>query len=225
MPPPRAAHERPAGAVRPDAPFSGFVFKIQANMDKAHRDRVAFVRICSGRFERGMKVLHVRTGKRDPPRQPHAVPRAGAHHRRGGLRGRRHRRLRPRHLRDRRHPDRGAEVHLRGDPELLRPSTSPASSMIDPMRRKQLKKGLEQLAQEGTIQLYRPHAGREGRAILGAVGRLQLEVVKLPDGERVRRRGAPRDDAVRVRPLGDAQGRARRGPPRPTTARAWASRR
>jgi peptide chain release factor 3 len=50
--------------------------------------------------------------------------------------------------------------------------------MMDPLRRKQLKKGLEQLAQEGTIQLYRPPAGREGDAILGAVGRLQLEVVK-----------------------------------------------
>jgi peptide chain release factor 3 len=51
-------------------------------------------------------------------------------------------------------------------------------AMIDPLRRKQLKKGLEQLAQEGTIQVYRPTAGREGDAILGAVGRLQLEVVK-----------------------------------------------
>ena len=98
--------------------FSGFVFKIQANMDRAHRDRVAFLRICSGRFERGMKV-HARPHRpRDPPREPDAVPRPGAHHRRGGVRRRRHRRLRPGHLRDRRHAHRRGGPHLRGDPEL-----------------------------------------------------------------------------------------------------------
>ena len=65
------ARDSSIGLVSPeDEAFSGFVFKIQANMDKAHRDRVAFVRICSGRFERGMKVLHVRTDKTIRPRQP-----------------------------------------------------------------------------------------------------------------------------------------------------------
>ena len=66
--------------------------------------------------------------------------------------------------------------------------------MIDPLRRKQLKKGLEQLAQEGTIQLYRPPEGREGDAILGAVGRLQLEVVKY-------RLKAEYDADVRLEPM------------------------
>jgi peptide chain release factor 3 len=66
--------------------------------------------------------------------------------------------------------------------------------MVDPMRRKQLKKGLEQLAQEGTIQLYRPHHAREGEAVLGAVGRLQLEVVKY-------RLKAEYDADVRLEPL------------------------
>src|SRR5207247_2625558 len=74
--------------------------------------------------------------------------------------------------------------------------------MTDPMRRKQLKKGLEQLAQEGTIQLYRPPEGREGDAILGAVGRLQLEVVK-------HRLGSEYDVDVRLEPMAGACARTR----------------
>jgi peptide chain release factor 3 len=62
--PPPAARAALDGAARPvDAPFSGFVFKVQANMDPAHRDRVAFVRVCSGRFERGMVLTHAATGR------------------------------------------------------------------------------------------------------------------------------------------------------------------
>ena len=62
-PPPRAKTDT-SGEERPlDAPFSGFVFKVQANMDKAHRDRTAFFRVCSGKFERGMVVTHEATGK------------------------------------------------------------------------------------------------------------------------------------------------------------------
>src|SRR5260221_9627979 len=60
-PPPRASSKGPIAPNDPE--FSAFVFKIQANMDRAHRDRVAFLRVCSGHFERGMKVKHVRTGK------------------------------------------------------------------------------------------------------------------------------------------------------------------
>src|SRR6185312_15554501 len=64
MMPPPVARETSAGAIDPaTSGFGGFIFKIQANMDRAHRDRVAFLRICSGRFERGMKVKHVRSGK------------------------------------------------------------------------------------------------------------------------------------------------------------------
>ena len=62
--PPPLPRQTANGAVDPEAPFfSGFVFKIQANMDPRHRDRIAFVRVCSGRFVRGMDVVHVRTGK------------------------------------------------------------------------------------------------------------------------------------------------------------------
>ena len=59
----RRAGRRQGRAARPDTPFSGLVFKVQANMDPAHRDRMAFVRVCSGRFERGMVLTHAATGR------------------------------------------------------------------------------------------------------------------------------------------------------------------
>jgi peptide chain release factor 3 len=146
-------------------------------MDKAHRDRVAFLRICSGRFERGMKVHHVRTGKDIRLSNPTTFVAA-----------------------ERTIVEDAYAADVIGiyDPGIFEigdtltvhedftyeeiPSFAPEHFsrvvMVDPMRRKQLKKGLEQLSQEGTIQLYRPTKGREGDTILGAVGQLQLEVVK-----------------------------------------------
>jgi peptide chain release factor 3 len=166
-----------AGDVDPvEDPFSGFILKIQANMDKAHRDRVAFMRICSGKFERGMKVFHVRSGKQIRLANPTTFL-----------------------AQERTIVDTAFAGDVIGvyDPGIFEigdtlttgksfsfeeiPSFAPEHFarvvMTDPLRRKQLKKGLEQLAQEGTIQLYRPIQGREGDTILGAVGRLQLEVV------------------------------------------------
>lgn len=174
-PPPRAAN---IGAVAPDdEQFSAFVFKIQANMDKQHRDRIAFLRVCSGKFERGMKVHHVRTDKPIRLANPTTFL-----------------------AQERTIVEEGYAGDVMGvyDPGIFEigdtitsgkkiayeeiPSFAPEHFarvvMADPLRRKQLRKGLEQLAQEGTIQLYRPPEGREGDAILGAVGRLQLEVVK-----------------------------------------------
>ena len=177
MPPPpsRMSNQGPIEPTNPE--FSSFVFKIQANMDKAHRDRVAFLRICSGRFERGMKVRHVRTGKDLRLANPTTfmaqertiveegfagdvigVYDPGLFEIGDSLTG-------------------GADIRFEEIPSFA-PEHFARVLMADPMRRKQLKKGLEQLAQEGTIQLYRPPAGREGDAVLGAVGRLQLEVVK-----------------------------------------------
>jgi peptide chain release factor 3 len=175
-PPARASS---IGPIEPNrAEFSGFVFKIQANMDRAHRDRIAFLRVCSGRFERGMKVRQVRTGKEIRLANPTTFL-----------------------AQERTIVDEGYAGDILGlyDPGIYEigdtltggkdfsfeeiPSFAPEHFarvvMADPMRRKQLKKGLEQLAQEGTIQLYRPPEGREGDAVLGAVGRLQLEVVKF----------------------------------------------
>lgn len=181
------------GLIEPDAEFSGFVFKIQANMDKAHRDRVAFVRICSGRFERGMKVKHVRTEKPVRLANPTTflaqertiVDEAFA----GDVIG----------IYDPGVFEIGDTLTAERSVEFEAiPSFTPEHFarcvMIDPMRRKQLKKGLEQLAQEGTIQLYRPPVGREGDMILGAVGRLQLEVV-------THRMKSEYDVALRLEPM------------------------
>ena len=106
-----------------DGRFSAFVFKIQANMNKAHRDRIAFMRICSGRFERDREYYHVQGAKAlrlaSPPRAAAAAYGAGARHHRRGLRGRHHRRLRPGHLLHRGHDLReGDECPLRGHPHL-----------------------------------------------------------------------------------------------------------
>ncbi len=177
MPPPRA---RPsdAGPIEPASEeFSGFVFKIQANMDKAHRDRVAFVRICSGKMVRGMKVTHVRSGKEVRLASPTQFL------------------ARERSIVDESYAGDVVGIH---DPGLFEigdtltqgsrfafeaiPSFAPEHfrrlALVDPMRRKQFATGIEQLAQEGTVQLYRPPAGRAGDLVLGALGQLQFEVVK-----------------------------------------------
>ncbi len=174
MPPP-APRASSKGPVATDEPFSAFVFKIQANMDRNHRDRVAFIRICSGKLERGSKVFHVRGGRTVRLANPTTFM-----------------------AQERTIVEEGFAGDVLGvyDPGIFEigdtlttgptftfeeiPSFAPEHfvrvAMLDPMRRKQLKKGLEQLAQEGTIQLYTPERG--GDSILGAVGRLQLEVVK-----------------------------------------------
>jgi peptide chain release factor 3 len=177
MPAPAPRNASSGRVEATDARFSGFVFKIQSNMDRAHRDRVAFVRICSGRFERGMKVKHVRTGRElrlANPTQFIAQERSVVDEAFAG------------------------DVLGVYDPGVFEigdtitdgatftfeeiPSFAPEHFarlvMADPMRRKQLAKGIEQLGQEGTIQLYRPPDARAGDIVLGAVGQLQLEVVK-----------------------------------------------
>lgn len=174
-PPPRATSDGPLPAQ--DKHFSGFVFKIQSNMDRAHRDRVAFMRVCSGRFERGMKCRHVRTKREIRLANPtqfvaqerNVVDEAFA----GDVLG----------IYD-------PGIFEIGDtvtdgPEFTFeeiPSFAPEHFsrlvLADPLRRKQLQKGIEQLAQEGTIQLYRPPDARANDIVLGAVGPMQLEVVK-----------------------------------------------
>jgi len=177
MPPPRA-RASDAGPIEPSREeFSGFVFKIQANMDKAHRDRVAFVRICSGKMIRGMKVTHVRTGKEVRLASPTQFL------------------ARERSVVDESYAGDVVGIHDPGNFEIGDtltggsrfafegiPSFAPEHfrrlALVDPMRRKQFATGIEQLAQEGTVQLYRPPVGRAGDLVLGALGQLQFEVVK-----------------------------------------------
>ncbi|WP_099159947.1 peptide chain release factor 3 [Virgibacillus ndiopensis] len=171
-PTPRKSEE---GIVQPDNPdFSGFIFKIQANMNPAHRDRVAFLRICSGKFERGMNVKLARTNKmiklaqtqqfvassRDTIEEAYAGDIIGIYD-----------------------PNiyRIGDTLLEGKkqfeynelpqfpPELFKKVTAK-----NVMKAKQFRKGIEQLVQEGAIQLYKDH--RSETNILGAVGELQYEV-------------------------------------------------
>jgi peptide chain release factor 3 len=177
MQPGPAARETDSGVIEATSDeFSAFVFKIQANMNKAHRDRVAFVRICSGYYTRGMKVLHVRTNRElrlANPTNFMAQERSLVEEAFAGdvigifdpglfeigdtLTG-------------------GARFIYEGIPSFA-PEHFVRLLASDPLRRKQLQSGLEQLAQEGTIQLYRPPHGGLGDVILGAVGPLQIEVV------------------------------------------------
>jgi len=172
-PGPRKALQRD---VLPDEPrFSGVVFKVQANMDPAHRDRVAFVRVSSGRFERGMRLKVSRTGKEIRPnnvvsflsQRRELLDEAYA----GDVIGI------PNHgvlqLGD--VLTEGEALQFTGLP-FFAPELFQAVEVKDPLRTKQLRTGLTQLGEEGAIQVFRPEAAG-GSLLLGAVGQLQFEVV------------------------------------------------
>ncbi|HEY9459473.1 MAG TPA: peptide chain release factor 3 [Paralcaligenes sp.] len=171
-PGPRTAMER---EVRPEEPkFSGVVFKVQANMDPAHRDRVAFLRVSSGKFERGMRLKVSRTGKEIRPnnvvsflsQRRELLDEAYA----GDIIGI------PNHgilqLGD--VLTEGEVLHFTGLP-FFAPELFQAVEVKDPLRTKQLRIGLTQLGEEGAIQVFRPENG--GSLLLGAIGQLQFEVV------------------------------------------------
>ncbi len=154
--------------------FTGFVFKIQANMDPQHRDRVAFMRICSGSFTKGMKLHQVRTKK--SVKIPDALTFLAA---------------------DRGHVDKaypgdiigihnhgtirigdtftqGETLYFTGIPNFA-PELFRRAQLRDPLKNKQLQKGLNQLCEEGATQLFRPVTNND--LVLGAVGVLQFDVV------------------------------------------------
>ena len=154
---------------------TGFVFKVQANMDPKHRDRVAFVRLCSGRFERGMKLRMVRHAKTISVANPIMF---FAHDRGlaeeawpGDIIGvPNHGQLRVGDaLTD------GEDIHFTGIPSFA-PEILMRVRLGDPMRAKHLKKALEDMAEEGVTQVFRPRIGSDW--IVGVVGQLQLDVLK-----------------------------------------------
>ena len=169
------ARDSSAGIVDPDGgKFSGFVFKIQANMDPKHRDRIAFMRVCSGKYEQGMKMKHVRLGK--DVRVSDAVTflageRSQAEtawsgdiiglHNHGTIQigdtftG-------------------GTDFRFMGIPHFA-PELFRRVRLRDPLKSKQLRQGLTQLSEEGATQLFMPMANND--LILGAVGVLQFDVV------------------------------------------------
>ncbi len=154
--------------------FSGVVFKVQANMDPAHRDRIAFVRICSGRFSRGMKVQNRRLGKHFKATNAiifMAQNRTGVEEAwPGDVIGL---------------PNHGSirvgdtlcsdePLEFPGIPHFA-PDFFRRIILKDPFKAKQLEKGLTQLTEEGAIQYFRPLTGRD--YILGAIGVLQFEII------------------------------------------------
>jgi peptide chain release factor 3 len=161
--------------VQPEEPkFSGVVFKIQANMDPAHRDRIAFLRVASGHFERGMRLKVTRSGKELRPntvvsflsQRRELLDEAFA----GDIIGI------PNHgvlqLGD--SLTEGEALQFTGLP-FFAPEMFRSVEVADPLKTKQLKAGLTQLGEEGAIQVFRPVAGTV--LLLGAVGQLQFEVV------------------------------------------------
>jgi peptide chain release factor 3 len=160
--------------VHPHEPnFSGVVFKIQANMDPNHRDRMAFVRVCSGRFKKGMKVIHQRTGEETRLQNATtfmAQDRAGVDQAFPGdiIGVMNHGTIK---IGDT-FTD-GEELHFTGVPSFA-PEHFRKVHLDDPFRAKHLGKGLTQLSEEGAIQVFRPLRGND--YILGAVGALQFDV-------------------------------------------------
>jgi len=169
---PRSARER---SVAPgEAALAGFVFKIQANMDPAHRDRIAFLRLCAGKYARGMRLFHVRLDKevrvadaltfmaaeRAQAEEAYAGDIIGLHNH-GTI-----------NIGDT--FTQGERLGFTGVPDFA-PEIFRRARLVDPMKMKALQRGLSQLCEEGATQLFKPLRSKD--LILGAVGPLQFEVV------------------------------------------------
>jgi len=171
-PMPRAARER---TVQPEEPaLTGFVFKIQANMDPGHRDRIAFLRLCSGRYLRGMRLYHVRDGKEVRIQDALTFMAAEREHAEEAFAGdiiglHNHGTI---NIGDT--FTEGERLVFTGIPNFA-PEIFRRAVLKDPLRMKALQKGLAQLCEEGATQLFKPL--RNNELILGAVGQLQFEVV------------------------------------------------
>jgi peptide chain release factor 3 len=174
--PPALPRATADGGLRPvDAPFAALAFKVQSNMDPRHRDRVAFVRICSGRFERGMRVLNARTGR--------SLALSHAHEVFGQDRA----------VLDEAFPGDVVGVVIGGDVRVgdtlyvgppvrfapiptLTPESFVSVSNGDVGRHKQFHRGLQQLDQEGVVHVLRREHSQDPVPILGGVGPMQFEV-------------------------------------------------
>lgn len=174
--PPPAGHYADLRYVKPDEnKFSGFIFKIHANLDPKHRDRIAFLRICSGKFERNRFFSHVRLGKEVRFSNPYAFL------------------AQDKEVVDEAFPGdvvglydtgnfkigdtltEGEKIMYKGIPSFS-PEIFKEVINADPMKTKQLEKGIEQLSDEGVAQLFRVNPGN--RKIIGTVGELQFEVIQ-----------------------------------------------
>lgn len=173
-PPPQSRETADRVVEAQEHQFSGFVFKIQANMDPRHRDRIAFLRVCSGRYAKGMKMRHVRLGK-DVKIADAVTFKAGERvmveeaiagdiiglHNHGTIQ-----------IGDT-FSD-GEEFGFTGIPHFA-PELFRRIRLRDPLKSKQLQKGLQQLSEEGSTQVFSPISNTD--LIVGAVGQLQFDVV------------------------------------------------
>ncbi|HEX8585718.1 MAG TPA: peptide chain release factor 3 [Allosphingosinicella sp.] len=173
--PPPGAQPARGGPVSPDEPkCSGFIFKVQANMDPNHRDRIAFMRVCSGSLKRGMKLTNGRLGKAMSIQNPitfFARDRELAELARpGDIVGI------PNHgtLRVGDTLSEKGDVAFTGLPDFA-PEELRRVRLDDPMKSKQMRKGLQDLAEEGVIRIFKPSIGSNW--IVGVVGLLQLDVM------------------------------------------------
>lgn len=173
--PPPQPRETETRIVEPtEEEFTGFVFKIQANMDPKHRDRIAFMRICSGTFSQGMKLRQIRTGKdikianaltflaeqREHLEHAYTGDIIGIHNHGTISIGDTF--------------STGEELKFTGIPSFA-PELFRRAQLKDPLKLKALHKGLEQLSEEGATQFFKPMTSND--LILGAIGVLQFEVV------------------------------------------------
>ena len=174
-PPPRAQESDLRKVAASEPRMSAFVFKIQANMDPNHRDRIAFARLCSGKLSRGMKAKLVRTGKSLPLASPQfffAQDRALADEAYAGdVVGI------PNHgtLRIGDTLTEGEDLTFVGVPSFA-PEIVRRVRLTDAMKAKKLKEALQQMSEEGVVQVFRPRDGAP--ALVGVVGPLQLDVLK-----------------------------------------------
>ena len=174
-PSPRAQDSDKRKVEADDPKMSAFVFKIQANMDPNHRDRIAFARLCSGKLTRGMKAKLVRTGKAIPLSSPQfffAQDRAIADQAfAGDVVGI------PNHgtLRIGDTLTEGEDITFVGVPSFA-PEIVRRVRLTDAMKAKKLKEALQQMSEEGVVQVFRPRDGAP--ALVGVVGMLQLDVLK-----------------------------------------------
>ena len=178
--PPPLARTADCGVIDPFSPdFSAFVFKIQANMNKAHRDRIAFLRICSGQFERGREYWHVQADRPVKLSQPQQMM------------------AQEREIVDTAYAgdiigvfdpgifsigdtvcEKGEKLRYAGIPTFA-PEHFAVVEQIDSMKRKQFAKGVTEIAQEGAIQIFfEPGTGME-RVVVGVVGVLQFDVLQF----------------------------------------------
>ena len=193
-PPPRSQKAATRTVEATEPAMTGIVFKIQANMDPNHRDRIAFMRVCSGKLTRGMKVKHVRTGKtmalaapqfffaqdRSLAEEAYAGDVVGIPNR-GTLR-----------IGDA--LTEGEDLTFLGIPSFA-PEILRRIRLEDAIRAKKLKDALREMAEEGVVQLFSPIDGTQ--PIVGVIGALQLDVLGRPAEERIRPADRVRAGAVR----------------------------